>query len=95
MIRSLMFAVFLALSSVAVAADVIETVTLEVQGMTCAACPITVKKALKKVPGVTDVKVDYKSGFAEVNYDPEKTSPDELAKAITTAGYPTTVKGVH
>ena len=95
MIRSLMFAVFLALSSVAVAADVIETVTLEVQGMTCAACPITVKMALKKVPGVTDVKVDYKSGIAEVNYDPMKTSPDELAKAITTAGYPTTVKGVH
>ena len=95
MLRSLMFAVCLALSSVAVAADVIETVTLEVQGMTCAACPITVKKALKKVPGVTDVKVDYKSGVAEVNYDPKKTSPDELAKAITTAGYPTTVKGVH
>ena len=90
-----MFAVFLALSSVAVAADVIETVTLEVQGMTCAACPITVKKALKKVPGVTDVKVDYKSGIAEVNYDPNKTSPDELAKAITSVGFPTTVKGVH
>lgn len=95
MIRSLMFAVCLALSSVTVADDAINTVTLEVQGMTCAACPITVKKALKNVPGVTDVKVDYKSGIAEINYDPKKTSPDELAKAITTAGYPTTVKGVH
>ena len=95
MLRSLMFAVCLALSSVTVAADVIKTVTLEVQGMTCAACPITVKKSLKKVPGVSDVKVDYKSGIAEVNYDPNKTSPDELAKAITKAGHPTTVKGVH
>ena len=91
----MMFAVFLVLSSVTVAAEVIKTVTLEVQGMTCAACPITVKTALKKVPGVSGVKVDYKSGIAEVNYDPNKTSPDELAKAITTAGYPTTVKGVH
>jgi mercuric ion binding protein len=90
-----MFAVFLVLSSVTVAADVIKTVTLEVQGMNCAACPITVKTALKRVPGVSDIKVDYKSGIAEVNYDPNKTSPDELAKAITTAGYPTTVKGVH
>jgi len=95
MFRSFMFAVFLALSSMTVAADVANTVTLEVQGMTCAACPITVKKALKRVPGVSDVKVNYKSGIAEVNYDPNKTSPDELAKAITTAGYPTTVKGVH
>jgi len=95
MLRSLMFAMFLALSSVTVAADVIKTVTLGVQGMTCAACPITVKTALKRVPGVSDVKVDYKSGIAEVNYDPNKTSPDELAKAVTTVGYPTTVKGVH
>jgi len=90
-----MFAVFLVLSSVTVAADVIKTVTLEVQGMNCAACPITVKTALKRVPGVSDVKVDYNTGIAEVNYDPSKTSADELAKAVTTVGYPTTVKGVH
>lgn len=95
MFRSLVFALFLALSSVTVAADAIKTVTLDVQGMNCAACPITVRKALKKVPGVSDVKVDYQSGIAEVNYDPNITSADELAKAITTVGYPTTVKGAH
>lgn len=95
MLRSFMFVIFLALSQVIVAADVIKSVTLEVQGMNCAACPITVRKALKKVPGVSDVKVDYKSGIAEVNYDSNKTSADELAKALTTVGYPTTVKGVH
>ena len=95
MLRSLIFAAFLALYSVTVAADVIKTVTLEVQGMNCAACPITVKKALKNVPGVSDVKVNYKSGIAEVNYDPNKTSGDELAKAITSVGFPTSVRGVH
>jgi copper chaperone CopZ len=47
------------------------------------------------LPGVSDVKVNDKSGIAEVNYDPNKTSADELAKAVTTVGYPTTVKGVH
>ena len=95
MLRSLMLAVFLALSSVTVAADVTKTVTLEVQGMNCAACPITVRKALKKVPGVSAVKVNYQSGIAEVSYDPNETSADELAKAVTAVGYPTTVKGVH
>jgi periplasmic mercuric ion binding protein len=95
MLRCLMIAVFLALSSVTDAADVIKTVTLEVQGMNCAACPATVKKALKNVPGVSDAKVNYKSRIAEVDYDPNKTSADELAKAVTTVGYPTTVKGVH
>jgi mercuric transport protein len=29
-----------------------QTVTLSVTGMTCAACPITIKKALNKVEGV-------------------------------------------
>jgi len=95
MLRSFMVVIFLALSPVIVAADVIKTVTLEVQGMNCAACPITVKKALKNVPGVSHVNVNYKSGIAEVDYDPNKTSADELAKAVTTVGYPTTVKGVH
>jgi mercuric ion binding protein len=90
-----MFVIFLVLSPGIFAADAINTVTLGVQGMTCAACPITVKTALKRVPGVSDVKVDYKTGIAEVNYDPNKTSADELAKAVTTVGYPTTVKGVR
>lgn len=95
MLRSLIFAAFLVLSSVTVAADAANKVTLEVQGMTCAACPITVKKALKKVPGVAEVTVYYKSGTAEVSYDPKKVTPENLAKATTTAGFPTTVKGVH
>jgi mercuric ion binding protein len=95
MFRSFIFVIFLALSPLIVAADPINTVTLEVQGMTCAACPITVKTALKRVSGVSDVKVDYKTGIAEVNYDPNKTSPDELAKAITSVGFPTSVRGVH
>ncbi|HEV8646213.1 MAG TPA: cation transporter [Burkholderiales bacterium] len=95
MFRSFMFVIFLALSPGIFAADAINTVTLGVQGMTCAACPITVKTALKRVPGVSDVKVDYKTGIAEVSYDPKKTSPDELAKAITSVGFPTSVRGVH
>ena len=33
-----------------------QTVTLAVPGMTCAACPITVKKALSKVEGVSKVR---------------------------------------
>ncbi len=32
-----------------------QTVTLSVPGMTCSACPITVKKAISKVDGVSKV----------------------------------------
>lgn len=39
-----------------------QTVTLAVPGMTCAACPITVKKALSKVEGVSKVDVGFEKG---------------------------------
>lgn len=36
-----------------------ETVTLDVQNMTCPVCPITVRKSLEKVSGVNGVKIDF------------------------------------
>lgn len=68
------------------------TVTLDVKGMTCTACPITVKRVLKRVPGVADAAVDFKAGTAEVRFDPDKVQPDALAKAVTGAGFPATVR---
>lgn len=69
-----------------------KTVTLDVPGMTCATCPITVKAALKKVPGVTDVSVSYERLEAIVTYDDAKTNTQALIKATTDAGYPSTVR---
>jgi periplasmic mercuric ion binding protein len=60
--------------------------------MTCAVCPITVKKALEKVPGVTNAKVDFDKETASVTLDPDKTSAATLTKATSDAGYPSTVR---
>lgn len=68
------------------------TATLEVANMDCAACPITVRKALEKVPGVGSAKVDFKTKSAVVAFDPAKATPDALTKATADAGYPSTVK---
>lgn len=65
-----------------------ETVTLAVENMTCAACPITVRKALEKVPGVAKAKVDFDSKTATVTFDPAKTRVEALTKATSGAGYP-------
>ncbi|HEP9997320.1 TPA: mercury resistance system periplasmic binding protein MerP [Pseudomonas aeruginosa] len=46
-----------------------QTVTLAVPGMTCAACPITVKKALSKVEGVSKVDVGFEKREAVVTFD--------------------------
>lgn len=69
-----------------------KTVTLAVPGMTCAACPITVKKALTKVAGVAAVDVNLDTLQAVVTFDDAKATVAALVKATTEAGYPSTVK---
>lgn len=68
------------------------TVTLSVPGMTCSACPITVKKALSKVVGVQKAEVSYEKREAVVTFDDASTNVDALTKASENAGYPATLK---
>ena len=67
-------------------------VVLDVPGMNCPLCPISVKKALERVPGVLQAKADFSSRTAEVRYDPDRASPEALAKAVTNAGYPASIR---
>jgi mercuric ion binding protein len=53
--------------------------------------PVTVKKALQKVSGVEDAKVDFEHKTAMVIFDPAKADTAALAKAATDAGYPATL----
>jgi mercuric ion binding protein len=55
-------------------------------------CPITVKKALTKVDGVSRAEVSYEDKEAMVTFDDEKTSADALIEATTNAGFPSTIK---
>ncbi|CAJ0899180.1 mercury resistance system periplasmic binding protein MerP [Ralstonia flatus] len=81
----------LALSGPAMAAP--KTVTLSVPGMNCAACPITVKKALGKVPGVAKTDVNLDKREATVTFDDARTNVEALMRAAQDAGYPSTVTG--
>lgn len=69
-----------------------QTVTLNVPTMDCATCPITIKAALIKVPGVSQAKVSYQRREAVVVYDDSKTDVDALKKATADAGYPSLLK---
>ncbi len=69
-----------------------QTITLSVPGMTCAACPITVKKVLTKVDGVKKAEVRYENRIAIVTFDDAKTNAEALTKTMANAGYPATVK---
>lgn len=88
---SIVFALWLLISSVAHAGE--RTITLTVQNMFCAACPATVKASLEAVPGVAKVVVSYKNKTAVVTYDDTKTDMRALTTATTKAGYPSAPKG--
>jgi copper chaperone len=64
-----------------------ETVELKVQGMDCQGCVQSVTRMLNGVPGVAQVEVSLEAQRARVTYDPAKSGPAELKRAIERAGY--------
>ena len=70
-----------------------QTVTLSIPGMTCAACPITVRKALSRVAGVSKAEVDLERRVAVVRFDDTRSSVARLIQATGDAGYPSTLAG--
>jgi mercuric ion binding protein len=90
--KKLVTALTLALAFSASAWAATKTVTLAVSGMTCAACPITVKKALNRVEGVSKIDVSLEKKEAVVTFDDAKTNVEKLTKATANAGYPSSVK---
>jgi mercuric ion binding protein len=67
-------------------------VVLDIPGMNCSLCPISVKKVLERVPGVLEAKADLATRSAEATFDPDRASPEALAKAVTNAGYPASIR---
>jgi copper chaperone len=64
-----------------------ETVELKVGGMDCQGCVQSVTRMLSGVPGVEKVDVSLEEGRARVTYDPAKSGPAQLKRAIERAGY--------
>ena len=62
-----------------------ETLHLEITGMSCGHCVARVEKALKKLPGVAVIRVDV--GSAEMVYDPARTPFAAIREALDDAGY--------
>jgi periplasmic mercuric ion binding protein len=94
MVMKLLFGMLALSASLLFTAPVLaanQTVKLAVPGMTCAVCPITVKKALNRVKGVNTVEVSFENKLAVVTFDDSKTNAEALTAATAAAGYPSTV----
>jgi P-type Cu+ transporter len=61
--------------------------TIQVQGMTCAACSARIQRVLERTPGVSAANVNLMTGSATVSYDPSSVTPHRLVEAIRDTGY--------
>lgn len=64
-----------------------QSVHLNVTGMTCGGCAHKVTQALQSVNGVSNVNVSVHEGKALVQFDERLTSPEQLKAAVQRAGY--------
>ena len=60
-------------------------VEIQIEGMTCGHCAMTITKELSGLAGVVNVQVDHAKGIAAVEQN--GLSNDQLSEAITAAGY--------
>lgn len=64
-----------------------ETIILNIKGMTCMGCVRSVKNVLEPIPGVSGVDVSLDRGQATITFDPAKASATLFKTAIQDAGY--------
>lgn len=70
----------------------VETVELDITGMTCAACSSRIEKVLNKMDGVQNATVNLTTEQAKVDYYPEETDADKLVTRIQKLGYDASIK---
>ncbi|MET3847412.1 heavy metal translocating P-type ATPase [Paenibacillus sp. OAE614] len=73
----------------AVAGKESKQTTLQITGMTCAACANRIEKGLNKLEGVSSANVNFALEKASVTYDPGKVGVDKLEETIKKLGYDT------
>lgn len=69
------------------------TVTLAVDGMDCAACPITVRMGLERLEGVEVDRVDIAAGTMDVIVTDDAVTDDQLLQAVANTGYHAAIGG--
>ncbi|WP_438448891.1 heavy metal translocating P-type ATPase [Gorillibacterium sp. sgz5001074] len=61
--------------------------TMQITGMTCAACATRIERGLSKLEGVERAHVNLALERATVNYDPGQLKPEELEAKVVNLGY--------
>jgi Cu2+-exporting ATPase len=77
------------------AETILETATLEVKGMKCAGCVKAVERQLTQNPGVVSACVNLITEVAVVQYDAETIQAEDLARTLTTKGFPSQARSAE
>ena len=64
-----------------------ERIVFAIRGLECASCAIDLGRALRKVPGITEININYVIDKGFVEFDPEKITWDAVSKALSDRGY--------
>lgn len=65
----------------------LETILLQLQGMSCAACASAIQRSLQRSPGVDECQVNFGLEQARVIFDPQVTTLADLQNTVAKAGY--------
>lgn len=63
------------------------TVTLDIEGMTCASCSAAIERTLKKQDGVTSIAVNLATNKASLSYDPSRIKMATIQQTVEKIGY--------
>lgn len=70
----------------------VKTVTLDITGMTCSGCEVSVEFAARNVEGVLEVDASYAAGTIRIKFDQQKVRQKDIVEAINRTGF--TVAGL-
>ncbi len=62
-------------------------IVLQIEGMHCANCALTIEKNITKIDGVEKANVSFASEKAMIVFDPRKVELKEIERAVEEAGY--------
>jgi len=64
-----------------------QRIVFAIRGLECASCAIDVGRALRKIPGIAEININYVINKGFVEFDPERITWDAVSKALTDRGY--------
>ncbi len=68
-----------------------EKIELKIEGMHCGACATGIQMLTSQMDGVQSAFVDYQGKKGSFEFDPAKTSKEQIIKTIAELGYQATV----